>query len=119
MPLEFEGTGAAAGLGGLRDVRVTDSQGSAHRPTGRWLGLTVCVVGGPPQGDRFEGETHGREGAEVAPQPDGGLGLSGLCAGRPRRCRVPEAVSSGRLCAWWPAAGCRQGGRGEPEGSEE
>ena len=110
MPLEFEGTGAAAGLGGLRDVRVTDSQGSAHRPTGQWLGLTVCVVGGPPQGDRFEGETHGRKGADMAPQPDGGLGLSGLCARGPLRCRVPEAVSPGRLRAWWPAAACRQGG---------
>ena len=99
MPLEFECAGVAAGLGWLRDVRVTDSQGSAHRPTGQWLGLTVCVVGGPPQGDRFEGETHGRKGAEVVPQPDGGLGLSGLCAGRPRRRRIPEAVSPSRLRA--------------------
>ena len=118
MPLEFECAGAAAGLGGLRDVRVTDSQGSAHRPTGRRLGLTVCGVGGPPQGDRFEGETHGRKGAEAAPQPGRWPRFE-----RPLRGEAaPLPRSRSRLLRpslYLVAGGRMPAGRGEPEGSEE
>ena len=67
---------AGCGMSGSRTTR-----GLPTDPQGRRLGLTVCAVGGPPQGDRFEGETHGRKSAEIAPQPDGGPSLSGLYAG--------------------------------------